>query len=60
MATNQNGDNEDTPAWLKDDVKSLSQNVASSPAVQEYVVTSAINSISAPGGLSKLVFQICS
>lgn len=48
---------EETPAWLSDNVETLSKNVASSPAAQEYAVTAAINSLSAPGGLSKLVWH---
>ena len=49
---------EETPAWLNDNVDSLAKNVASSPAAQEFAVTTAINSLSTPGGFSKLVSWI--
>lgn len=49
---------EETPAWLNDNVESLAKNVASSPAAQEFAVTSAINSLSSPGGFSKLASAI--
>lgn len=58
MASNQSDAKEETPAWLRDNVDSLAKNVASSPAAQEFAVTSAINSLSSPGGFSKLASAI--
>jgi hypothetical protein len=54
-STNVGNTREETPAWLNDNVEALAQNVASSPVAQEFAVTTAINSLSTPGGFSKLV-----